>query len=111
MSGSPTDGGVGGGTTQVDCADLAFLVELTSPDPSLVAGLVAGTRLLVDLIQVAGFPVAAALNANGEQVGTIGTGNLADLLRCLEQGHPFTATVRTLLGGAVTVLIEAARPS
>jgi hypothetical protein len=107
MSGSPSSGGGGGPSpTGGDCGELRFQVSLTSPDPQVVPELQSGAHLSVQRTVVGTFATAVVAMGDGRRAGTIASGQLPDLLRCLEEGYQFRATVRNVLGGHVTVLVE-----
>lgn len=107
MSGSPSSGGGGApGPVGGDCTDLSFVVSLTGPDPEVVRDLAPGTELGVRREVIGTFPAAVVHLGDGRRAGTIASGQLPDLLRCLEEGYRFRATVRAVRGGNVTVWVE-----
>src|SRR5919206_3162088 len=104
MSGSPSSGGGSGpGPHGGSCTDLSFLVSLTGPDPEMVRSLAPGTELSVRRDLIGTFPAAVVYLADGRQAGTIASGQLPDLLRCLQEGYRFRSTVRAVRGGNVTL--------
>jgi hypothetical protein len=107
MSGSPSNGG-GGAPAPIggDCTDVSFTVSLTGPDPDVVRTLAPGTELRVRRERIATFPAAVGYLGDGRRAGTIASGQLPDLLRCMEEGYRFRATVQTVRGGNVTVRVE-----
>lgn len=99
---SPTQGGDGG----PDCLSLVLEVVLGSPVPAVVTTLVVGTEL--DVVLFEGPPrVIAAVTPGGATAG--GIDPFGRLLRCLQDGYEFSATVTSITGGAVTVRVQARR--
>ncbi len=105
MSGSPGGGGGGGPITPsgTDCSRLIIRTPLSSPKPKVVAKLKKGDQLEVVAQSAAG--PAIVQTKKGEEAGSI-TSRLAELLRCIEEGYSYTATVISITGGIVEVEIR-----
>lgn len=89
-----------------DCGALDFETNLTGPDPDVVEGLEEGDVLDVSLLTTDGRRRVVALR-DGDIAGAIVT-HLTPLLRCLQEGFEFTASVVELDGGNVRVRVRAA---
>lgn len=105
MSGNPSsppprDGG-GGGPRANDC-DLKFRTTLASPVAAVVARLSAGDMLDLRLDDSSGTRVVVATTAAGHNAGSI-VDHIRRLIRCIQEGNSYNATVRTVTGGAVVV--------
>jgi hypothetical protein len=91
-----------------DCSALQFEATLASPDMAVVATLVVGAVLGVDVRQGAGGRnLIAAVTPAGQIAGAI-TDRIADLLRCIQQGIDFEAEITDLNGGWIVVTVRAA---
>jgi hypothetical protein len=105
-------GGGGGGSWPEDtarsCEDLEFETALSSPQAGPVAQLHEGDELTVQLDTSNDARKVVARNGEGEVVGTITSGDFANLLRCLQEGQPFVAEVISVDGGLVRVKIRPA---
>lgn len=106
MSGNPSAPppirpGGGGGPDSVNC-DLRFRTQLASPVAAVVAGLVAGGDLVIDLEDSGGVQVIVAKTTAGAIAGSI-VDNVGQLIRCIQQGNTYAATIDAVAGGAVTI--------
>ncbi len=107
MSGGGGGGGGGGGPV-IDitpCERVKFEVQLTSPQPTVVATISVGEVLDVVLTPRQAVLVIEA-QKNGVAVGGIAGLDAARLRACLTDGHPFKATVLAVNGGQVRVKVE-----
>src|SRR5438094_9557184 len=85
----------------VPCDELEFDAYLQSPVAVQVAQLATRQVLEVELVRIADRPAVEA-RRNGQRVGYI-VERLAQLIRCLQAGSSFRATVTSIRGGAVRV--------
>ncbi len=106
MSGSGGGGSGGGGPGYSSpCDTLRFDLQLSSPQPPVVATLNVGDVLAIVVAQMNGHVVVQVLS-NGQPAGGL-TGPEATRLRnCIDQGHNYTATVLQIIGGQVRVRVE-----
>lgn len=103
MSGSdgPSNGGMfNPGPSSDDCGALRLDDSVAAPDPSFT--FTVGTTL--DVVVNAGPPVTISLVHRGVRVGSLHP--IPALVRCLNQGVPFEAEVRSVRGGDVRVRVE-----
>jgi hypothetical protein len=108
MSGSdaPVASPTGGGGDLDPCVSLRLTRNLGAPVPGVADQLAPGDTLVVLLRQ--GPPdLVVAVDHLGREAG--GISPTARLLDCLRQGVPFQADVLTVHGGAIQVLVQAAR--
>lgn len=107
MSGrdSSSSGGGVGVTNDTPCSRLRFEAQLTSPQPAVVSLLTVNDVLEIVVVNMAGQLVAQALK-NGQIAGGLAGPDAMRLRNCIDQGHSYTATVRTINGGQVRVLVE-----
>ncbi|MGB7160430.1 MAG: hypothetical protein WBD40_20360 [Tepidisphaeraceae bacterium] len=111
MSGSDGDtgngGGGGGGEESVDCANLFIRsTTLSSPDPAVIRTLAVGTELTLRAESERG-PLLALTRTRPERVaGSVTSGMLARLLRCIADGYEFVAIVRRIDEGICEVEIR-----
>jgi hypothetical protein len=104
-------GGGGGGTysppdTGVSCANLKFDAPLQSVDPDAVRGLAEGDELTVRLGTADGASIVEVVTGVGDYVGAL-IDRIADLLRCIQDGYEYVATVISIDGGDVRVRVRA----
>lgn len=105
MSGNPSAppprGGGGGGPDGNDC-DLRFRTPLASPVAAVVSTLGPGDVLDLRLDDTGGVRVVVAVTAGGDVAGSI-VDHIRQLIRCIQEGNSYDATVHTVTGGAVVV--------
>ena len=101
--GGPGPGGPSSGPG-VDCSTLTFRTTLNSPDPDVVAQLNRGDILGVRAESDAG-PIVA-VTSEEEVVGSITSSQMAELLRCVDEGYTYVAIVRSISGGRVDVEVR-----
>jgi hypothetical protein len=110
MSGS---GGSGGGGSRpdeglVDCESLIFEAVVSSVQPDALAALLVGEILRVVLESPQGTRmIALRREAEDLLVGTLTTGSVTQLLRCIQQGVEFVAEVLSIEEGIIRVRIHA----
>lgn len=106
---SGRDGGSGsgsaGGTYDLPCDKLRFEAQLTSPQPAVVAMLSVGNVLDIVVANMGGQIVVQVLK-NGQVAGGLAGPDATRLRNCMNQGNTYSATVRTINGGQVRVLVE-----
>lgn len=105
MSGSGGGGGGGGYDNESPCDSLKFEAQLTSPQPLIVATLAVGDDLEIAVVTMKGQVVVQVLK-NGQVAGGLAGPDATRLRSCIEQGHNYKATVRSINGGQVRVLVE-----
>jgi hypothetical protein len=101
MSGS---GGGGGAyaSDEVSCELINENLVLASPDPAVP---VAKGDILKVEVRRSGAPVAVCVTAQGQVAGSLAYGEVRQLIRCIESGHKYIATVTSVVGGRRTVEI------
>ncbi len=102
MSGGPS--GIDRPRTKQDCASLTDRTVLNSVNASAARGLRSGDALHLQARSLRG-PLVA-INAAGEEVGSITSAALAQLLACIEEGFRFVAEVQSVAGGRIEVLVR-----
>jgi hypothetical protein len=105
--GGDRSGGGGGGDPGVDCSALQFDASVSSPQPNAVAALQVGEVLTVNIEQPGGARMIALRRANNDLVGSL-TDRVRELIRCIQEGVAFEATVLSIQGGAVRLRVQAA---
>lgn len=105
MSGSSGGGGGGFSENHVDCADLRFSAQLSSPQPAVVGSLKVGDVLQVNIAQL-GSAQALAVLSSGVPAGTLLGANATRLRECILKGHSYCAKVTSLNGAQVLLDIE-----
>lgn len=98
----------GGGPTEpypppdsgVDCADLKFRTQVSSPVAAVVSQLAVGDVLEIELSDTD--PPTIDAIYSGQRAGSI-TDRVAALLRCLRDGHDYEAEVTAIDGGAISL--------
>lgn len=109
----PTGGGGGmggapqGPPTSFDCASLAEELPLQSPDPQVVPRLRPGTVLRLQPPEP-GKRTVHAVTDDGSVAGSITGVVVAQLLRCMEEGHRYAAHVTLVNGGRCIVEVRPA---
>jgi hypothetical protein len=106
-------GGGSGGSysppdTGVSCANLKFDAPVQSVDPGAVQQLAEGEDLAVRLGTADGASVVEIVTGGGDYVGAL-IDRIADLLRCIQDGYQYVATVVSIDGGDVRVRVQARR--
>jgi len=90
-------GGGGGGNDKFDCAQLSFeAMPRLKPGHQMAEGDVLSVQMAADR-------VVELRDHAGTEVGTV-VDNLVDLIRCLEEGQAFQATVAALEPAVVVVV-------
>lgn len=105
MSGSSGGGGSGVDSYDSPCDKLRFEAQLTSPQPGVVATLQVGDVLDITSIVMNGQIIVQVLK-NGQVAGGLAGPDATRLRNCLDQGHQYRATVRTINSGQVRVFVE-----
>lgn len=107
MSGGGGSGGgsIGGRYEDAPCNRVRFETHLTSPQPLVVATIVAGDVLTITVGNMQGVLVVQALK-NGQIAGGLAGPDATRLRNCIEQGHVYIATVLSADGGQVRVRVE-----
>lgn len=105
MTGS-SGSGYGGGfdSGAVACDALIIDTQISSPKADVIKDLVRGAALNVALAQVGGVSTVV-LTYEGRLAGGIADPSVQRLRECLAQGTQYTATVRAINGGLVTVRV------
>lgn len=102
--------GSGGGSrssfdNDLPCDNLRFEAQLTSPQPAVVTTL--GVAEVLDIvINTMNGQVVVQILRNGQLVGGLAGPDATRLRNCMEQGHQYKVTVRSVNGGQVRVLVE-----
>jgi hypothetical protein len=78
---------------------------LMSATPERLAGVAKGDVLDVALQEQQKTPVVV-VSKDGKEVGSVGSGHLAQLIECLQEEHRYLADVLSLEGGACRVRIH-----
>lgn len=105
MSGGGTGsgGGIGPGPNhEYDCSKVSIYTNLNSPNPAVLNQLSVGTILAIEMEPQTG---AVAAYYNNQIAGTITHSSLIQLIKCLEEGYSYKATVTSLNGGSCTIHI------
>lgn len=102
--GSVTDGWTEG--QDVDCHDLVFEAVITSLQTDAVTSLPVDEILKVALESPEDIRMIALRRDPGGLVGTLTTGRIGDLLRCLQQGVEFVAEVLSIDESVVRVRVR-----
>lgn len=106
MSGSNGGGGNSGGyNDEIPCEKLRFEAQITSPQPAIVATLVAGDAVDIYVVNMKGQIVVQVLK-NNQVAGGLAGPDATRLRNCLENGHQYKAEVRSINGGQVRIWIE-----
>lgn len=104
MSGS-SGGGGGSYDYESPCDKLRFEAQLTSPQPAVVATLVVPDVLDIKVVTMKGL-VVVQVHKHGQVVGGLAGPDATRLRNCIEQGHQYKATIRSINGGQVRILVE-----
>lgn len=104
-------GGGGAGPDPGEPKDICVMIKedvrLESPKPEVLAELKPGDVL--ELRAKDGKPPVRAVTAAGKTAGSVVTSSLETLLRCMDQGHRYVATVQSIKGGMCIVRITHAK--
>lgn len=108
MSGS--SGGGGGGVSTDDevigCDVLRFETQIASPNPLVVPTLKVGDELLVSIASATKTQEIQVITAGGQLVGGILAVKVQRMRECMLESHTYKATVLSVNGGQVRVLVE-----
>jgi hypothetical protein len=106
MSGSSGGGGGGGsssgGSSAGDCS-IVERVPLNSPQAAVVATLIQGQKLNVEL---RGGSVVAVVAASNSIAGSLTPRRLVELIDCMDQGRQYHAVIITVRGALCEVEIR-----
>lgn len=105
MSGSGGGGGSGVDIGDSSCDSLRFDAQLTSPRPAVVNILQVNAVLDIVVANMNGQLVVQVLHKSQVAGGLAGP-DAARLRNCIDQGHTYTATVRSINQGQVRVRVE-----
>ena len=97
--------GVGSGPDA--CQRISEEVRVSSPDPSVLITLRSGDCLSVESTN--GQPPISVFTSDRRRLGSIVPASMETLLMCMEGGHHYVATIRTINGGICVVQVTAAR--
>jgi hypothetical protein len=102
-----TDGDTGGGTPSADyCLLLRIDTVLLSPAIDRLAAIRAGTVLDVEMVVEGEVTMVGVFDVDHELVGSISSGELSRLLRCMSEGHEYVADVLKVEGAECRVRIH-----
>lgn len=107
MSGSSGGGYTGGDDTgDFDCTKLVDTTQLSSPNPQVVSTLQVNQHLDVQLIQRGTAPTLVAIAPGNQTAGSLMPSKMARLIKCIQAGHQYVASVVSINGGQVLVEIR-----
>ena len=109
MSGS--SGGGGGINTYdeiIECHLLRFVTQIASPNPVVVPTLRIGDELSVIMSPSSGLQEIQVVTASGQLVGGLVATKVQRMRECMLEARLYKATVQSVLGGQVRVLVEPA---
>lgn len=95
--------GGGGGTPVFDCTSVSIKTNVISPDPAILATVNVGDTLSISL-QTATGPLLAKTK-KGKVLGSVFTKDPALLIKCINDGYTYKATILKISGGDVQILI------
>ena len=107
MSGS--SGGGGGGFVAdeaIACDVLRFETQIASPNPAVVPTLKIGDELKVIIASASKTQEIQVLIANGKVVGGLLSVKVQRMRECMLESHSYKATVLSVSGGQVRVMVE-----
>lgn len=108
MSGS--SGGGGGGVSGDDeviaCDTLRFETQIASPVPSVVHTLKIGDELRIVIASATRTQEIQVVTAGGQLVGGLLAVKVQRMRECMLESHTYKATVLSVTGGQVRVLVE-----
>ncbi|RNC84576.1 MAG: hypothetical protein ED557_06245 [Balneola sp.] len=90
------------GSSSIDCKQISFQTNVTSPDPDVLSRIVVGNLLSVGLSSENG-PIIVSFNA--QVLGSITNYRYIDLKRCINEGYSYIAEVINIDGGTCSVRI------
>lgn len=100
-------GGDGGGANEVDTCDISFDAPLQSVQHPAITKISKGDILIVDQRGTgAKASVVCVLRDTQEVVGSLTTQGIAKLIKCIEQGNKYLATVIRLDGSDCLVKVS-----
>lgn len=100
--GPPSPPSTNGGDS---CEQLGFDTYLASPNPEVVSTLTVGDGLPLQIQPLSGgLSAIAALSSGGQIAGSVAT-RVSELLRCIQAGHTYSATILSIASGAVQVRV------
>jgi len=99
--------GSGGGTPD-ECSSLDVVTPLNSPNPAVLATLVPGVVLSVDIeVKPNNVRSLVAKDSTGRIAGSLTPPSLITIISCIEKGFKYGATVlKAASGGIVPVRIQ-----
>lgn len=106
MSGSSSgrssfQGGSFGASPVQDCSRLNITTSVVSPSMIYFGGVSAGIKLVVDIDD------GIVVLFNGvDVVGSVNPPRIQELIKCLEDGHKYEATISTINGAHIQVIIQ-----
>jgi hypothetical protein len=86
---------------------LRFEAQLTSPQPAVVSTLAPKEVLDINVASMKGLIIVQVLKG-GQLAGGLAGPDATRLRECIDRGHKYKATVRTINGGQVRVFVEIA---
>jgi hypothetical protein len=98
--------GGGGAVGSDECPSIVDRTILNSPNPAVLPTLAVGATLELTLQSERG-PLLA-VTPDGRTAGSITSTNLARLIRCIQGGYRYDATVLTVTGGQCAVEVRPA---
>lgn len=104
-AGTGDGGGGGGGSSGDDLCDITSSGTLRSPNPDTVRTLKQQDRLQVEIVTTGGVRVLRAVH-NGANAGVIDCPAEREIIRCIEAGNTYVATIVRIQGGAVSLVVE-----
>lgn len=108
MSGS--SGGGGGGASVNDeviaCDVLRFETQIASPNPAVVPTLKIGDELQVIIASSSNTQEIQVVTSGGQLVGGLLAAKVQRMRECMFENHAYKATVITVTGGQVRVVVE-----
>lgn len=112
MSGSSGGGGGGGGIGTYDeiiaCHLLRFVTQIASPNPAVVPTLRIGDELQVIMVTSSVVQEIQVTTTSGQLVGGLLATKVQRMRECMLEGNVYKATVQSVMGGQVRVVVEPA---
>ncbi|GKT18916.1 hypothetical protein AVHY2522_20590 [Acidovorax sp. SUPP2522] len=108
MSGSSGGGGGGGGTDDevIACDVLRFETQIASPNSEVVPTLKIGDELQVIIASASKTQEIQVVTTGGQLVGGLLAVKVQRMRECMLESHTYKATVKSVNGGQVRVLVE-----
>lgn len=97
------DFGGGGGPSTFDCSKVSIKTNVISPDPAVLATISTKVTLNIALRTATG-PLLALTSA-GKLLGSVFTKDPTSLIKCINDGYEYKATILSITGGDVQILI------